>query len=173
PAQRGVRNTDLTVVRYLRSASIGRREIESSVASLQSYWLDSHIVTIAGLRRDAQDSFERVNLDNDPDPVTRDRLPRGDFDSTANRLNPVPAESAKGNTLTWSVVAKYPERVLPKLPLGADLRVFANRSENFSPVGARRTVYNDLISPPTGTTKEYGFMLDLFGGKLSARINHF
>ena len=173
PAQRGVRNTDLTVTRYLRNGNIGRREIESSVASLQSYWLDSHVITIAGLRRDAQDSFERLNLDNDPDPNTRDRLPRGDFDSTAIKLNPVSAESAKGDTLTWSLVARYPEKILPKLPLGADLRVFANRSENFSPVGARRTVYNELVDPPTGTTKEYGMMLDLFGGKLSARVNHY
>jgi hypothetical protein len=88
-------------------------------------------------------------------------------------LNPVAAESAKGNTLTWSVVAKYPERLLPKLPLGADVRLFANRSENFSPVGARRTVYNELLAPPTGTTKEYGVMLDLFGGKISMRINKY
>jgi hypothetical protein len=36
PAQRGVRNTELTVVRYLRNGNIGRREIESSVASLRA-----------------------------------------------------------------------------------------------------------------------------------------
>jgi len=172
-AQRGVRNTELIVTRYLRNGNIGRREIESSVASLQSHWLANHVITIAGLRRDAQDTFERLNLDNDADPTTRDRLPRGDFDSKAIALNPRAAESAKGNTLTWSVVARYPERILPKLPLGADVRVFANRSENFSPVGTRRNVLNELVAPPTGTTKEYGFMFDLFGGKLSARVNRF
>src|SRR5205814_10235359 len=47
------------------------------------------------------------------------------------------------------------------------------RSENFSPVGVRRNVYNELQAPPTGTTKEFGLMFDLFGGKISARVNHF
>lgn len=172
-ANRGVRSTDITTRRMLRSGDIGRREIKSSVASLQSYWLASHIVTIAGLRRDEQKTFERVDLDNDGNPATNDRLVNGDFDSTAIRLRSAPSDIAKGDTLTWSVVGSYPHQLLGRLPLGADLRVFANRSENFSPVGARRDVYNNLQPPPTGTTKEYGFMFDLFGGKISARVNHF
>ncbi|MEO6243868.1 MAG: hypothetical protein ABIQ12_00415, partial [Opitutaceae bacterium] len=172
-AQRAVRTAAIDVRRFLRSGNIGRREIKSSVASLQSYWLDSHLVTIAGIRRDEQKTYERVDYNNDTDPLTNDRLPTGDFDPAAISLRPDPSDVAKGNTLTWSVVGRYPEKLLGKLPLGADVRVFANRSENFSPVGARRDVYNNLQSAPTGTTKEYGFMFDLFGGKLSARVNHF
>ncbi len=172
-ASRTVRNATIDIRRFLRSGNIGRREISSSVASLQSYWLDSHLVTIAGLRRDEQKTFERIDLTNDSDPLTSDRLAIGDFDPAAIRLRSDPSDVAKGDTLTWSVVGRYPQRLFGPLPLNADLRVFANRSENFSPVGARRDVYNNLQAAPTGTTKEYGFMFDLFGGKVSARVNRY
>jgi len=172
-AQRAVRTASIDTRRFLRSGNIGRREIESSVASVQSYWLDSHLITIAGIRRDAQKTYERIDYNNDSDPLTNDRLPIGDFDPAAIRLRPDPSDDVRGNTLTWSVVGRYPEKLFGRLPLGAELRVFANRSENFSPVGARRDVLNNLQPAPTGTTKEYGFMFDLFGGKFSARVNHF
>ena len=172
-ASRTVRNTTIDIRRFLRSGNIGRREIKSSVASLQSFLLDSHVVTIAGLRRDEQRTYERVDLNNDLDPLTSDRLLSGDFDPRAVRLRSEPSDLAKGNTLTWSVVGRYPQKLIGRLPFGADLRFFANRSENFSPVGVRRDVYNNLQSAPTGTTKEYGFMFELFSGKVSARVNHF
>lgn len=172
-ASRTVRNMAVDIRRFLRSGNIGRREIKSSVASLQSYWLDSHVVTIAGMRRDEQKTYERLDLTNDNDPLTSDRLPSGDFDAAAIRLRNSPSDLAKGDTLTWSVVGRFPARLLGRLPVGAEFRVFANRSENFSPVGVRRDVNNNLQAPPTGTTKEYGFMFDLFGGKISARVNHF
>lgn len=172
-ASRTVRNMAVDIRRFLRSGNTGRREIKSAVASLQSYLLDSHLVTIYGLRRDEQKTFERVDYTNDSDPRTSDRLQNGDFDSAAIRLRSTPSDVAKGDTLTWSVVGRYPEKLFGRLPLGAEVRVFANRSENFSPVGARRDVYNNLQSAPTGTTKEYGFMFDLFGGKFSARVNRY
>jgi hypothetical protein len=172
-ASRTVRTTSIDIRRFLRSGNIGRREIRSSVASLQSFLLDSHLITIAGLRRDEQKTYERIDLNNDGDPLTNDRLLIGDFDPAAIRLRNAPSDIAKGDTLTWSVVGAYPQKLLGRLPFGADLRVFANRSENFSPVGARRDVYNNLQVAPTGTTKEYGFMFELFGGKLSARVNRF
>lgn len=172
-ASRTVRNMEVDIRRFLRSGNIGRREISSSVASLQSYLLDGHLVTIYGVRRDEQKTFERVDYTNDTDPLTSDRLLNGDFDPAAIRLRSSPSDVAKGDTLTWSVVGRYPEKLLGRLPLNADLRVFANRSENFSPVGARRDVYNNLQPAPTGTTKEYGFMFDLFGGKVSARVNRY
>ncbi|MFZ9745141.1 MAG: TonB-dependent receptor plug domain-containing protein [Opitutaceae bacterium] len=172
-ASRSVRSMPVDIRRFLRSGNIGRREIGSGVASLQSYLLDSHLVTIVGLRRDRQRTFERVDYTNDSDPRTSDRLLNGDFDAAAIRLREDPSDIARGDTLTWSVVGRYPARLLGRLPWGADLRVFANRSENFSPVGVRRDVYNNLQAPPTGTTKEYGFMFELFEGKISARVNHF
>jgi outer membrane receptor protein involved in Fe transport len=173
PAARGVRNVEATVRRFLQAGGIGRREIKSSVASLQSHFLDNHLIGIAGIRRDEQETYERLNLDNDADPLTRDRLPPGDFDPAAIRLRSEPSEIAKGDTLTWSLVGRYPARLLGKLPLGADLRAFANRSENFSPVGIRRDIANNLQAPPTGTTKEYGLIFDLFDGKISARVNRY
>lgn len=173
PATRSVRSAEMIATRYLASGNLGRREIGSSAASLQSHWLGNHVVTLAGVRRDEQRVFERVNLDNDADPLTSDRLPTGEFDPRAIRLQAQPSDVSRGDTLTWSVVGRYPRELLGPLPLGADLRLFANRSENFNPVGARRSVYNELLAPPGATTKEYGFMLELFGGRVSARVNRF
>jgi outer membrane receptor protein involved in Fe transport len=173
PATRSVRTSDMVATRYLASANLGRREIKSSAASVQSYWLGSHVITLAGLRRDEQRVFERVNYDNDADPSTSDRLPSGEFNPQAVRLQSSPADVSRGDTLTWSVVGRLPSRLRARWLKDTDLRLFVNRSENFNPVGARRSVYNELLDPPGASTKEYGFMAELFGGRVSARLNRF
>jgi hypothetical protein len=86
PNTRQIRNAEFVVRRYLNSGNVGRREIDSSIASLQSYFLGEHVVGLVGMRRDRQKVFERVNYDNDPDPNTRDRLATGDFNPDAIRL---------------------------------------------------------------------------------------
>lgn len=172
-AGREVREAEFIARGYLNSGGIGRREIESSVASLQSYFLADHLVTLVGLRRDKQSVYERVNYDNDEDPNTRDRLPTGDFNPDAIRLRDTPSDVTSGDTLTWSVVGRYPERLFGRLPLGSDLRLFYNYSENFNPVGTRRNVFNEVLPPPTSETREFGAIFDLFNGKVSARFSVF
>jgi outer membrane receptor protein involved in Fe transport len=170
---RQVRNAEFSVRRYLNSGNVGRREIESGVASLQSYLLGEHIVGLVGMRHDHQTVYERVNYDNDPDPTTRDRLATGDFNPDAIRLQSRPSDEVRGDTLTWSVVGRFPEKILGRLPLNSDLRLFYNFSENFNPVGARRNVFNELLPAPVSETKEYGAIVELLGGKVSARFNLF
>lgn len=172
-AARAVRNAEFFVRRFERTGDIGRRKLEAAVASVQSHWLGGNLITIGGVRRDTQDTYERVDLANDGDPTTDDRLPSGEWNPAATRLRAKPSESARGTTRTWSVVAKAPERLRARLPFGADVRVFANGSENFSPAAVRRNVFNEVLAPPAGTTKEFGLMLDLPRGIFSARLNHF
>lgn len=159
--------------RFLSGGDIGRREIESSAASLQSYLLDQHLITLFGVREDEQAVFSRVDFDGDDDPNTSEELPGGEFNPDAIALNPVPIDVSKGDTVTASIMAVYPEKWLGDLPLGADLRIFYNTSENFNPVGARRNVFNEILDPPSGETDEYGLIISLFEGKVSGRLNVF
>lgn len=161
------------VRRFLDGGSVGRRDIESKAVSLQSYFLDEHVIGILGYREDSQDVFDRINRDNDADPDTSDRLPDGEFDRSAIVLDDDPVDIADGDTVTASLMLVYPESWLGELPFGADLRAFYNESENFNPVGVRRNVFNESIAPPEGSTEEYGLVLSLLEGKLSGRFNVF
>lgn len=169
-----IQTAEFFVRRYLNSEDIGRTKLTSEVASWQSDLLGGHVKGLIGWRKDSQSIREMVDLDNDGDPATEFRRADGEWDPASTRLDPNPVgpkETAR--SVTWSVVGVYPEKLLPKLPFGADLRLFMNGSENFEPIGARRNLDGELIPSPSGKTKEWGGILELFSGKFSARVNLF
>lgn len=173
-ANGSVQSADFFVRRYLSDENIGRTKLDSKILSWQSDLLGGHVKGLLGWREDTQRIYEMVDLDNDGDPATEFRLADGEWNAAATRLNsdPIgPEEVAR--SFTWSVVGVYPEKLLPKLPLGAELRLFMNGSENFEPIGARRNLDGDILASPSGETKEWGGILELFEGKYSARMNFF
>lgn len=150
------------VLRVHRIARDELEEVRSYALSMQSHWLQDHVVTLFGVRRDESDTFTTI----DPD-----RLPNGDIDVSLLEL--LPASSQEKTSWTKSVVVKYPDSILPKLPFESDLRFYWNTSENFQPVGQRRNVWNEEVGSPEGETTEYGFMLSTLRGKLDLRVNWF
>lgn len=136
--------------------------ITSEAIALQSHWLDNHLITLAGWRKDKSDSFTSV------DPELKDD---GNLDLSDFRL--VPASSQEKESWTYSVVGVFPEEYLFELPFDSDLRFSWNESSNFNPVGQRRNQYNEEIGSPTAETEEYGLMLDILDGKFAFRVNHF
>ncbi|MBK1877633.1 TonB-dependent receptor [Pelagicoccus mobilis] len=143
--------------RILNSGSLSQDKIDSNVFSIQSYLLNGNLVGLAGWREDSIDSYEIAS---------NDRLPTGEYDPANFVLGDTPA-SADGDTFTWSLVAHVPQ----ELPGKSKLSFHYNESENFAPSGVRRNTLGDLLSPPEGTTKEYGFSLDLLESKLFIRAN--
>ncbi len=149
-------------LRVLGTARDQKEEVGAHALALQSHWLGDHVTTLVGWRKDESDAFTAA------DPT---RLPDGNLD--LSRLVLAPASSQAKESWSKSVVARLPDKPFGKLPLGAELRGFWNQSDNFSPVGQRRNIWNEELGSPSATTKEYGLMLSLFRGKLDLRVTRF
>jgi outer membrane receptor protein involved in Fe transport len=140
-----------------------KEDIESVALFLNSHWLDDHVVTLFGWRRDNSDTFTSLSPERN--------LETGELD--ISQLELVPASSQEKDSWTYSVVVEFPEKYLFELPLESDLRLFWNSSGNFDPVGQRRNVYNEEVGSPEAETEEMGFSLVMFGGKLDLRVTKF
>jgi hypothetical protein len=151
-----------TPLRVLGTIRDQKEKVSSDALALQSHWLGDHVTTLVGRRKDESKAFTSA------DPI---RLSDGNLD--VSNLTLQPASSQSKASWTKSVVARYPEKLVGPLPLGADLRGFWNQSDNFSPVGQRRNIWNEELGSPSAKTKEYGVMLALFRGKLDIRATKF
>ena len=83
-------------------------------------------------------------------------------------LKTEPSDSVEGDTVTKSIVAHVPVN----LP-GVEVSVHFNDSENFAPTGVRRNARNEILAPPTGTSRDYGITFEFFERRLSATLNWF
>jgi outer membrane receptor protein involved in Fe transport len=170
PAPRKVERGEYINEQILLEETIGRTEIESKALSWQSYFLDEHIIGLLGYREDDTKSFGRASEaevgfdDSDSD---------GRWDPTFTRLSKSPSLVETGDSLTWSVVGRYPEKLFGELPSGMDLQVHYAESENFNPIGLRNNALGESIGQPTGTTKEYGFTASFADNRFSVKVNWF
>ncbi len=156
----------------LQTGSFTREVLKARAAAFQSNWLDDHVVTILGWRRD-ESYFARGTLSyvpNPSDPFDPGRTRFGLGDVVFPTRNP-PFNVAK-ETKSFSAVARWPQRLL-RLPQGADLSVFFNKSGNFTATGGRVNQYAEALPPPQGSTKEFGLNFSLLQEKLSVRINRY
>jgi hypothetical protein len=128
--------------------------LKSRGSILQSHFLGGRIVTTMGWRHDARFSRAGGPIRLLPDGATLDEASFNSW-STANW------NLGEGNTQTRGVVVK-PTRWLS---------AFVNQSNSFQPANAAVNLYRDRLPDPSGKGEDYGIMLNLFGGKLFARVN--
>ncbi len=154
--------------------------IESWSSSIHSKFLNDHIITLAGYRYDQVTSRFHEDWDADEDDSTNFKFWDEDFGGYAGGMDPDmlvlrdDADVMGRHSVAYSVVARFPEEVLFDLPFESELSVFYNYSDSFDPTAGRRSsVLGDVLDPPVGETKEYGFMLEMFDRKLSVRANWF
>jgi|CXWL01.1.fsa_nt_gi outer membrane receptor protein involved in Fe transport len=148
-----------------------RDVIKSQAFLLQSYWLQDHLITLVGWRRD-EDYFASTPIgfvantadSNDPGKA------HYNFDDFNFPRTPPPNVAAE--IMTYSGVVRWPQKLV-KLPAGIELSVFYNQSANFTPSGGRVNAFNEPLASPQGDTKEYGFNLTLLDDKLNLRVNWF
>ncbi len=156
-----------TTMREVFTSGVVQREIiRSQAAVLQSHWLDDLLVTAAGWRRDEEFSHRETLT---YDPARPDVVHRGFNDTPLPRRPPL---AVAKSVHSLSAVLRWPERFVP-LPRGADLSVFASRSENFSPLGSRVNFFNERLPAPVGRTRERGLHLELFDQRLTLRYTRF
>jgi len=162
PANNTIRNVTAFADEFLNTGTASKRVIDTKAVTLQSYFLNDHLVTLVGNRQD------RVR---DTLNVGGPRLADGSFDPAALRLAGQPSLDAKGDTNTVSLVGHFPQKLLFTLPYDSDLSVFWAKSENFQPTGFRQDVFLRSIPPPNGVTTEQGFMLSFLENRFSMRLN--
>lgn len=134
---------------------LGRREIEGKMLVLQSRFWDDRVITTLGFRNDKETQYGERNVGQNRDPETGEWL-----------AEPIPSDpyyEDDGNTYTAGVVFKATDW----------LSLFYNESDSYLPQGQYHSVYGtqDPLDPADGEGQDYGFMLNLMDGKLSARVS--
>ncbi len=153
-------------------ASLVRQTIESQVAVWQGYLFGGNIVPMVGWRKDTATSFDAGSpnkIDGLVDFGPEWRVPTGEDDA----LNGRSWNRVEGQTRTFSIVAHVPRSIMSKLPGQLGFSVFYNKSENFQPDASRKDILGDPISAPVGNTKDYGFTISAWDGKLNFKVNRY
>jgi outer membrane receptor for ferric coprogen and ferric-rhodotorulic acid len=162
PAKNAFEVVPLTIGQIVKGAGMQRGELESQALSLQSYWLDRHLISMVGWRRDSDTNYTAA------DPVT---LTDGNVDLGTLILPASPSSRNVQNSPSISLVGVLPDRIQSRLPFDSNLRVYWNTSKNFTPSGQRRNVFNEEIGTPAGDTTEYGVMITALNRRLDLRLN--
>jgi len=146
----------------LTNASNSKNSISSQAIVWQGYFWDDTFVAMYGYRKDRAKSWAVS--------ATRDAEGRPILDSGTYHL-PASANVVSDNSNSWSGVFHINNLLHQRLPLNVSL--FYNRSENFQPLAGRVGPINNLLTPPTGTTKDYGILLSTKDNKYSLKINRY
>jgi hypothetical protein len=138
-------------------------KLTTSAFILQAYLLpDNLAVGTFGIRRD-KDEAGFASSSTDPASGLQVPLPSSDF-STG------PLATVQAQTKTYGVVLHGPK-------IGnVDLRwlsVAYDQSQNFVPNAGSVDLLGNPTPDPTGTNKDYSIIVDLFGGRLNAKIDWF
>lgn len=165
----------------LSGRSRRQNEIETYVFSTHTRILGDHIVGLFGWRRDESTTWENISgsegdalgipQELDGDLSTNNEHPNGLLNPDFARISDTPTGIASGDTITWSVVGHMPDEWFGLGEHGIGLSGHYTKSENFQPSATRRDPYGNILGPPSGTTKEYGFTISLFDERISARLN--
>ena len=163
-------------------ATYNKSQLTSEAFSIQSTFLDGHVVALYAERSDEQDAYLAPNPGGygaaGPDGATRLDLPGiNEVDGTYNAdllyFNPLPDSINSGDTSTKSIVVKFPEEYLFELPFGMDLQAHYYEADSFQPAGVSVNILNQPLPPPLGVTEEKGFQITMFEGRLALRFNEF
>ena len=169
-------NEPVTIKEVYFALGQQKKKIRTTGASMQSYFLNDQIVTTLGQRND------RVNTqDNLATPLS------GGFIDETNLLNfGLNKRWRFGDTRSQGVVIK-PLRSLAFLNREANqgsgatrflaqalrgVNFHYNQSNSFQPADTAYNLYLQELPNPTGTSREYGFSLNLFDDRFSLRVTH-
>ena len=136
-------------------------KLTTEAVVLQGFVLDNLAVGTFGLRKDKDEAgfiSSTTNSAGEIVPVAGGQFADG------------PLSTVQAQTKTYGVVLHGPKigRVdLSWLSVGYD------QSQNFIPNAGSIDLLGNPTPDPTGTTKDYSIMVDLFGGRLNAKIDWF
>lgn len=141
-------------------------EVKSSVFVANSYWWDHTLVSTLGWRKDAFKTYTApASL---TDPATGLKI----VDKNVWKWT-APALDGSETSFSYGLVLHQPPFLRGKLPLGADISLTYNVSDNFRPSSPRFDFFGNSLAAPTGSTKEWGAVVSLFHKKLELRFTKY
>ena len=157
-------NGDHDVDTTRRYVAFTREKVDSAVGIAQSYWLEGKFVSTLGWRRDDVRTYSAGSPVIDPNTGAA---------LLGSNFYPKPVLKQSETSFNWGAVAHTPEVINRRLPLGSRLSFHYNKADNFKPAGQRYDIWGVPMAAETGTTKEYGVMLNTFNGKLVLRVGRY
>lgn len=152
---------DIPLAQAFTSASLEKRFVDSQAAIAQSYWLDNHLVSTIGWRKDEVELRRIAGAPRDElNSMVISRIEEGTPDVVV----------IEDERISWGVVGHWPEKLF-KLPGDVKLSLHYSESSNFQPQAGRVDFRNRPIESPTGETEEKGFTLATADNKFVARVN--
>ena len=175
------------IIENISNGGLSRQELTSEAFSLQSSFLDGHVVALYAERSDEELAFERIQstigyglpgIDVENGSGTRINLDGtqeidGSFNVDLLQLQADPSSINGGDTSTKSLVVKFPEAYLFELPFGMDLQAHYYEADSFQPAGVSKNILGEPLASPLGDTTEKGITMTLLEGKLSIKYNEF
>jgi outer membrane receptor protein involved in Fe transport len=141
-------------------------EVKSTVFVANSYWWDHTLVSTLGWRKDAFKTYDAgASL---TDPVSGLKIVDKNVWKWTN-----PALDGSETSFSYGLVLHQPPFLRGKLPLGADVSLTYNVSDNFRPSSPRFDFFGNSLAAPTGSTKEWGALVSLFQKKLELRFTKY
>jgi len=134
-------------------------KLTTSAFILQAFVLDDLAVGTFGIRRDV-DKAGYIGSTTDATSGQIIPVPSGEFDTTLSTV--------QAQTKTYSVVIHGPKIGSVDLKW---LSVGYDQSQNFIPNAGSTDLLGNATPDPTGTTKDYNISVDLFNGRLNAKID--
>ena len=171
PAQAKLVTIPYTLRQIFRNGNYSRDVIKSKAVNLMSYWLDDLIVTNVGLRRD-DDYFRLFTIPTGTTPEGLANLYKTERSFGDFVLPDWPPLTKGKQVKSYSAVLRWPQKFL-RLPKGADLSVFNNISENFTPNAANTDAYGNVLPSPKGTTREFGLNFAALQNRFNVRLNRY
>lgn len=141
-----------------------KQTVDSEALIWQGHMLDDVIVPTIGWRHDIAKAYQANNPPNNP--ATGYAIVN---DPSLWYLGGTPTNTLRGNTTSYQLVIHTPESIKRHLPLGMDVDLTFDKSQNFSPSASAQDVYGNPMPAQTGTTKDYGITLSFFNQKLTLR----
>ena len=135
-----------------------RTVLKTRGAVLQSHLLQGRVITTFGIREDR--SFNQDGA-----------APK--FISTPSVIDVDRASLKQWSTADWRSREGLTKTVGVVLRPRSWFNIYANVSDSFQPAGPAMDLFRRPLPDPTGKGKDYGFGLNLMGGKLVARVNKY
>ncbi len=171
PAQAKLVTIPYTLKSIFRNGNYSRQMVKGRNASLMSYWLADHVVTVYGVRRD-EVYFNPFAIPTGNTPAGLENLFKTERSLRDFVLPDTPAFQAGKQVKSASIVFRWPQKLL-RLPQGMDASAFINTSDNFSANGANTDAYGKLLPSAKGVTRETGLNLAFFNNRVSLRVNRY
>lgn len=142
-----------------------RRILESRALSLQSFLLEGNLVGTVGWRNERSE-IKRISAPVNPGESNRlVNSPLYTIDAAGTAV-----QKFESTPRAWSVVAKTPVKWIRRVPGLSSFSLFYGESQNFDPPESTVVnVFGDEISPASGETKDYGFMLSAWDDRVTLR----